>query len=178
MHHLRRFGVPVLVVALILIVFPMLDFVQAVWPVQVGDIKWRVLSMGSLAQLMGLPILGLLMAYGGAVLLEQPKLLRTLAIVNGVMFTFLALGVLFYVVDALQMRAQARDATVKDYDLGIVTSLVRFAIALVFLAVVAVMERRASKEIAGEVRIAGQGPPPLVFRHPESKADSPGGHAG
>ncbi len=165
----------------ILIVFPALDLVQGVWPVRVGDVSWRVASVGLFSRAMLTPILGLVLAYAAALLLEHRRFVRTMAVLNG-LFTVTLLAVLgFYALDALELRARLA-AENRNYDIGIAFSFVKYAFALVVLLVLTVSEWRTAgtmrKGSEATGRIGWRGLPGLgsgdrsVHRRPTGRSRS------
>lgn len=135
MHPHHRFAVAAYVVAAVLIVSTMLDVLQAAWPFQLGLVNWRVLVIGAAARILSAPIIGLILAFGAAVVLEQPRVLRSLAVLNLAMAVVIPVGLVFYALDVLQLRAQVMDANRSQYDVGIFVSFSRYGLG--FLALLA-----------------------------------------
>jgi len=133
MTPLRRFAVAAYVVAAVLVLFTALDMLQAAWPLDVGLVNWRVLVIGALARILAMPLLGLVLAYGAALILEQPRVLRTLAIVNVAMAAIIPVGLVFYALDVLQLRDQVVAGDRSRYDMGIFVSFSRYGLGFLAL---------------------------------------------
>lgn len=167
MNNLRKTAVPVYVIAAFLILSTALDLLQAAWPPQVGWVNWRVLVVGALARMLAVPLLGLVLAFGAALMLEQARALRFLAGLNAVLAGLLLVGLVFYALDVFQLRAQVIDQNRSMYDVGIVVSFAKYGLGFVALLALAWAERKA----ATVLRAATAAPEPeamLVRRRAES----------
>lgn len=170
MNHLRRVAVPAWVMVAILVVFPILDLVQGVWPVRMGDVSWRVASVGLFSRAMLTPILGLVVAYAAALLLEQRRVVRTMAVLNGLMTVVLLAVLGFYALDAVELRARLASEN-RNYDLGIGFSFLKYGFGLAMLLVLTVSEwRTAGTMRRGSRRQAESGG--VVFRAGDRTAEA------
>jgi hypothetical protein len=142
MNHLRRVVAPAYLLAAILIVFTVLDLTQSVWPVRIGDVQWRVLSIGLLSRLLIPPLLALVVAYAAALVGEHKGTLRALAVLDGVLAVVLLVGLAFYSLDALELRARLTQAN-QNYDIGIALSFVKYLLSFLILAWLTVSQWRA-----------------------------------
>ncbi len=106
MNQLRRVAAAAYLLAALLIVFTSMDLVQSVWPIRAGDVQWRVLSVGLLSRMLITPLLGLVVAYFAALLMEHRRVLRTLAVLEALLAVLLVVGIGFYALDALELRAR------------------------------------------------------------------------
>lgn len=151
MTSLRRLAFPALILSAVLILFPLLELAQAIWPLRPGEMPWRVLSVGLFSRMLVTPLLGLAFAYGAALLLERRGLLRALSVFTGLLAVLLLLGLAFYALDVLELRAQISD-TSADYDLGILLSFVKYGVSLLFLLTLARSTWRAATAVDRERR--------------------------
>jgi hypothetical protein len=172
MNHLRRVAGPAYVLVGILIVLPALDLFQAIWPLRPGDVSWRLVSVGLLSRVMITPILGLLVAYAAALLLEQRRVLRTLAVIEGILALTLVAVLVLYGLDAIELRARLASAN-RNYDVGILFSFVRYGLAFVILAVLAVSQWRAAGAMNREGRREKAEPAALLFHVSKKATESP-----
>lgn len=167
MNHLRRVAVPAYFVAAIIIVFTALDLVEGILPVHPSDARWRVLSIALLSRRLLLPLVGLVLAYGSALLLGQARTLRALAALDAVVALVLAIGVAFYMLDSVTVRARLDDAG----RLGVLISLAKFGFGFAMLALLAFSQWRAAGAVErADRQHADEGS--LVF-HPGSKGPAP-----
>ena len=189
MSPLRGMAGPAYLIVAILVVFPALQLVQAIWPMRFDDISWRVTSVGLLSGEILIPLLGLVFAHALALFLEQWRVVKTLAWVNVALAVILVLGLGVYALDARELRADiARDAQ-RAYDLGIVVSFAKFGLGLLVLAALVYAQRRVLGEVEAKARLAeaeraGRSNvkpeiPPLFFHadgrtHPKAEGEDEG----
>jgi hypothetical protein len=170
MNQLRRVAAAAYLLAAILILFTVMDLVQSVWPIRVGDVQWRVLSVGLLSRMLITPLLGLVIAYAAALLLEHRRVLRTLAVLEALLALILVVGMGFYALDALELRARITEGN-RNYDLGIAFSFVKYALGFAALAVLTVSQwRTASGMRKGSRRQGSESGSSVVFA-PGDKGD-------
>lgn len=165
MRHLQRLATLSYAVAGILILFPALDLIQAMWPVQLGELNWRVAAAGLLSRLLVTPLLALVLAYGTALLLKQRRTLRALAVLNVVLVSVLVVGLGSFALDAVQLRGEVRSDAQTTYDLGIAISFAKYGIALIMLILLTIGEWRSSRTLAVGGGDASQG---SVLLYPEA----------
>jgi hypothetical protein len=143
MTHLRRIALPAYIVSAMLILYPLMDLMQNVWPPRLGEAAWRVLVAGLLSRMMLTPALGLLFAYVTALLLEQPRVLRVQAVVNAFLAFAVLVGVGFFFLDALQTRTQVAPETKTNFTVGLAISFAKYGIGWIFLVALAFSEWRS-----------------------------------
>lgn len=151
MTHVRRVAVPALLLSGILVLFPLLELTQSIWPIRPGEIPWRVLSVGLFSRMLVTPLLGLVLAYGAALLLGRRRLLRGLAVLSGLLALILIVGLVFYALDALQLRSRLVEAN-RNYDVGILLSFAKYGVGLVFLLTLMRSQWRAATAVSREGR--------------------------
>jgi hypothetical protein len=144
MKHFRKLALPVYCLAAILILFAVMELAQATWPPRPKELAWRVVAAGLLSRTLVTPILGLVFAFAGALILEQRRVLRTLAGVNVALCLVLVIGLVVFGMDAVQMRTIVGPNSRTAYDLALMLSMSKFAIGLVFLVVLTASEWRAA----------------------------------
>lgn len=174
MNHLRRVAAPAYFLALILVLSTGLDLVQSIWPLRIGDVQWRVLSIGLMSRMLIPPLLGLVLAYVAALLAEHRGVLRTLAVVDGLLALGLLAGLGFYALDALELRARLAQGN-QNYDLGISFSFVKYLLGFALLVWLTIGQwRSASGMRKGGRRQAAEPATAVVFARGD-KADKAGG---
>lgn len=104
---------PLYGVALLLVATPMFDFMTSVFPIRAGNIEWRFATVGLLSGFLLTPLLGYILAMLAAHIGGNRLVQRILAILALVMTALLALMLVAFVLDILQLRSvvQAEAAT-------------------------------------------------------------------
>jgi hypothetical protein len=154
MKEIRRLAVPAYVVAGLLMLFTLLDYFQPILPVRFNDLTWRVGSIGLISRMLVAPFVAFLLAYAAALVLEQPRSLRLLALVNFVFAVLLAIGLPLYVLDALQLRVQVNASMRNTYEFGLASSTLKFAVTVLVLLWLGRSEWKAAKAFVRSSRRA------------------------
>jgi hypothetical protein len=95
---------PLYLVAGLLVVMPLIDFAMSIGPAQFTSLQWRFASVGLLSGYTLMPLLGLAMALGLAVLTRQrvaQRVLIALCLTLAVVILLIAVG---FLLDVLQLR--------------------------------------------------------------------------
>ncbi len=93
------------------------------------------------------PLLGLLLACGVALALEQMRVLRALAVFNAVVAVMLLVVITLFMLDAVQLRAQAAVAARDGLDAASVIALTKYGLAFIVEAALAVGGWQASRSV-------------------------------
>jgi hypothetical protein len=96
-------------IAAILVLFPLMEVALAAWPLRPESVTWRYGTTGIFSRALMTPLLGLLLASGLALLANQSRTLRALAVTSAVVAFFLLFSSGRFLLDALHMRAQVGD---------------------------------------------------------------------
>lgn len=149
-------------VAAILFLFPVIDLVANLWPIDPGRINWRygaymLLSGFVLTMVLGMA-LGLLVGRAAG----HARTVRVLAVINGVIAVVLLLAAVAFTLDALQLRAGVTGDSRTQFGIGAVKSLVKNIIAAVGFGWIAVVGWRRTR--AGSAKRAGTRSDPLLDR--------------
>lgn len=121
-------------VALLLVVSPLLDLIGSIWPLRFGEVGWRFGAVGLLTNTLVTPIVGLALATVVAMLLEQWRVVKTLAIVDLVAAGLLVLVLALFALDYLQLRTGVQPAARGTYDLAAYRAIVNALLAAAVLA--------------------------------------------
>ena len=159
---LERISKPIYFVALLLLLTPLADFITSVWPLQLGEIRWRFASVALLGGFLFTPLLGSTLALTIATVLDQRNMQRVLAILNLVAAVVLVAMLLGLSFDTLQLRK----AVPPDAQTAFRTSAVRaafkhgsVALAALWLGVVGLrMVAKATREESRRERPRMTGP--------------------
>ncbi len=101
---LERIARPIYLIALLLVVTPLADFITSVWPIQPAEMRWRFASTALLAGFLFTPLIGSLIGVVLASFMEQRMVLRVIGILNVVAAVFLTLALAAFAFDTLQLR--------------------------------------------------------------------------
>lgn len=158
MRQLRALRAPAYFVAAMVTLFPILDFFVTVWPLQGGNIRWRVAAVGQLAGGMMTVFLGLFIALMLAFLFDQPRLQRTLAALSGLLTALLLVLAVLFALDWAQLRRDVRPEVHLAFDVVSMQAEVKLLVELVGAALFTLGALRASREAAAATtkRAAGR----------------------
>lgn len=145
MHRARRFAAAAYLLAALLVLFPVFDVVAAAWPIRLGMVNWRYGTVGLFSRVLVTPLLGLLLACGVAVALDQMRVLRVLAVLNGAVAVALLVVITLFMLDAVQLRAQAAEALRGGLDAASVIALTKYGLSFLVSAALAVGGWQASR---------------------------------
>jgi len=167
--QMRRIAVPGYLVAFLIFLFPLLDTALSVWPPQTGTLAWRFGAVGLFSRALMTPLLGVLVAFAIALLLEHRTFLRVLAIANGVAVVLIVLVMGLFLLDALEMRVQVRPDAKRAFDAASTVALVKYGTGMLVALAFAVHGWKASKRtgVAKKVKRTG---PEILGRHAVSPA--------
>jgi hypothetical protein len=158
MHRKRLLALPGYSVAFLLVLFPLLDMALSVWPVRAGELAWRFGATGLFSRVLITPLLGLLLAFAVAVLLEQRRVLRGISILSGLVGLAIVGGVILFLLDALQMRPRVRAEAKMAFDMTTVVALAKYGFGVLVLSAFAVTGWKSSKgESAAEGKRVPEG---------------------
>lgn len=135
-------------VALVLLVSPLVDLIGAVWPARMGEVSWRFGAFGLTTSALVSPILGFALLKVGGVLLEHRGLVRGVAVVDLVLLLLLLVGLGFFALDFLQLRATLATSSLAQYDMAGFKAAVNGLIELIVLGWMGVAGLRASGHVA------------------------------
>ena len=154
-------------IAALLFLFPLLDALVAVVPMQPSEISWRYAAFVRFSRAMLPALLGVLLAFSFALYLEQQRVVRSIAIASGVWAIALIAATLFFIVTAADFRAGslARDKTA--FDVTTTISIIKYVAAGLVAIAFAAPAWNAARRIRHEARLArphATEPPQIVVR--------------
>jgi hypothetical protein len=106
----ERLTWPTYLVAAMLVLFPLIDLATAALPINIRSVQWRFGIVGLLSGGLVTPILGILLALVIAVLADRKLALRILGILAAFGGAMILLSLPLFILDAIQMRARALQA--------------------------------------------------------------------
>lgn len=152
MNNLQRVAGPIYLFAIVMVLFPLLDILHGVWPLQLGEVGWRLTASNLISRTTLFPLLGFFLAFGAAVILEHPRVLRMLSVLCGLLAMILAVGTAVFLLDALQMRTQVALDARSRYDLGALIASAKFGVGFFLLVFLAVSQWKGAGAVGQAVR--------------------------
>lgn len=120
----------------ILFMWPAVDLFSNTWPMQLGNIQWRVGFMGLLTAYLHTPLLAIVLAMALAFALGHKWTLRILSILSFLGVVLMLLAMVFFALDAIQIRGGVPEENLGAFNAGTILSELKFltvAVAMVFL---------------------------------------------
>jgi hypothetical protein len=152
---------PLYAFALLLVVIPVVDFVQSVGTPQPGNIQWRFATVGLLSSVLLTPMLGLGIAIVVAAFRRHLRALRLLALLSALAAIALMLLTLGFTLDVLQLRNSVPAQGESAFRGASVKAVLKHLAAAFVLGLLGVRAWRLS---AWRVSAAERTPVPLVSR--------------
>lgn len=134
MPPLRRIAPAAYLIAALLCLITLVDYLGNAWPFLPGEVSWRYGVVGMVSTYLLSPLLGCLIASATAAWLPQRRVSRVLGVLLWIVALVLLIALGGFVLDSLQVRsAAAPDAR------WVTTTSFLLASAKIFLAVLAFM---------------------------------------
>ncbi len=137
--------------AFVLFFLPYFQALAGLWPLKLGDVRWRFQAAGSLSGILMLPFLGLSLALGIARSVGQKGITRVVGVIGVLTVLGVAGGLGLFFLDALQLKGIVRDAAMADFMKAVATASMAMLISLCsysFLSFVAFRSRKGSVMVA------------------------------
>jgi hypothetical protein len=167
----RDFGFPVgvlYVVAAALIILHPADVLLGIFPMRPRELVWRVGTIGAFSGAQMFPLVGFVIASVTAYLLDHRWVQRLLTAVYAVLAVALLVGLVVFMLDAVQLRRDVKPELARLYDLVGVKGMFTLAF-LVFvyfaLALSSFKQMRVTTKRAARAKQA-DAPSPAVFSAP------------
>jgi hypothetical protein len=129
MRYEQRVVLPAYALAMIMILFPVIDFALQVWPPVLQQSSWRFGAIGIVSRLLITPFLGLFLILVIAAWREHLRVLQAFTLLNALLVLgFLALLVVF-ALDGLEVRALVTPETADRFDLTALVGLFKLTLA-------------------------------------------------
>lgn len=134
MAQQRQFATPSYLVAFTLVLIPIADVMMQVLPLRLQDPKWRFGFFGLMSNALMVPLVGLLIAFTVASMLDQRLVLRVLGVASIVWaVVFVGLFVVF-ALDALQVHNDVKANFQTAFKVNSATAAVKALLGIVTLA--------------------------------------------
>jgi hypothetical protein len=161
-HHL---GSAANILAALLVLVPLVDYVANVWPVRPSEIGWRYAAEGLWAGFLLTPCLGLALAVGVAVWRAHAGTLRVLAAVMILAAVALVPLGIDFVLSAAQLRHSAPPEALARFQAGAIKVTIQYLLVIAGLAAAGVAVTRAARLVRD-----AHGEPPQILTPPRSRS--------
>jgi hypothetical protein len=146
---LERTAGPFYFLALLFLVLPLVDYVMNVWPLSPGTVNWRYGALGLSGGFLLTPLLGLVMLLTGSILFGHRGMRVFVGVVSAVLALLLALGMMLFVLDSLQVRRGVAADAMWAYDVGVIKAIVKIFTGAICSAWVALVAFRKLQDAPG-----------------------------
>ncbi|HEV8195249.1 MAG TPA: hypothetical protein VGP87_01310 [Gemmatimonadales bacterium] len=146
---LERTAGPFYFLALLFLVLPLVDYVMNVWPLNPGTVSWRYGALGLSGGFLLTPLLGLVMMLTGSMLFGHRGMRVMVGVVSAVLALLLALGMMLFVLDSLQVRRGVAADAMWAFDVGVIKAIVKIFTGAICSAWVALVAFRKLQDAPG-----------------------------
>lgn len=144
-------------VALLLVAFPIADFLTSAWPLQPGRVEWRYGTVGLFAGFLLTPLLGLVLAVVVAHAANHIRTVKALAVLSVVAAVTIVVALVSFALDVTQLRGGVEEAARGRFDAGAISASIKYALVAIVLAWFGIGHLRSAR---GKVK--GRDSAPLV----------------
>lgn len=137
--------------AFVLFFLPYFQALAGLWPLRMGEVRWRFQAAGSMSGILMLPFLGLAFGLSIARSVGQRGITRLIGAVAGLTVLSLMAGMGLFFLDALQIKSIVRDAQMADFVKAVATATIAMTImlcAFTFLTFVAFRSKKGAVKVA------------------------------
>jgi hypothetical protein len=145
----RRLGRLGYVLATLLVLFPLMDLAANIWPWKLAQVGWRYGSYGILSGYFMTPLMGLMLAMGVALALEQRRVARAVGVAAWLVALLFFATTIVYVLDALQVRATVPAQARAQFGIGTFKAMAKNVISASVLVWVGWIGFRAMRQTGG-----------------------------
>jgi hypothetical protein len=138
-----------ILVAALLILVPLIDFVSNIWPLKLAEARWRFGGVGLISGYLVTPLLGDLMLMIATATLERRIAQRGLAVCNLLGAIVLAGILVSYPLDVLQLRGSVPADSLALFDGAAIRSVVKLLLLVVAFLWLAIAGFRLSRRTSG-----------------------------
>lgn len=124
---------PGFLLAALLFLFPLGDFLTTVYPYRFGEVRWRFGAIGSLGNVTLLPLLAIFIALVISVMLDMRRARRVLGWLCAIFAALFGVMIVLFMLDFFQMRGQVKPQFQKVMDVAATGSLIKQMLTLLTL---------------------------------------------
>ena len=113
-----RLAGPIYLAAFILWLQPIVDFVANVWPLSFTTLPWRYGAVGLSSGYLLTPLLAVVIAMATAAVMNQPLVMKIMAVLCGIGALLLFVASVGFVFDVLELRVNVNEEGMSQYVIG------------------------------------------------------------
>ena len=144
MENRRSLALPTYLVAFALTCIPLFDVAMRVLPMRFTSVRWRFGAFGLASNALMLVAAGLLLATLAAFWFEHRGMQRVMATITSVLAVLMTGGLIFFVLDVLQVRREVAPAAALAFKVASVTGAMKAILGIVSLASLGIGSFRAT----------------------------------
>lgn len=150
--------------AFLLVALPLFDAATGVWPLRLSDERWRFGAVGTLSNITLVPLLGLFLAIGIAILADHRRVRRLVGWICAIFAVAMAAFAVLFILDFFQTRTLVRPQFQGAMTTATTTALVKDLLALITLTLLSRAAFAGPKVVVRKPQVVGRepGPTPLV----------------
>jgi len=135
--------------AVLLVVFPIAEFVTGVWPLRPESLQWRYGAVGLSTGYLLTPLLGFVLAAGVAAAAGHDRALRWMANLSILLSLLIAALMVSFTLDVMQLRGGVVSAARPRFDTGAISAGAKYVLVMVVLAWFGIGFRRTGRGKGG-----------------------------
>ncbi len=144
-------------IALLLVLTPLADFVSSVWPLQPTEMRWRFASTALVAGFLFTPLIGSLIGVLLSTFLEQKMVLRVIGVLNVTAAVLLFVMLAVFAFDTLQLKRAVPPDSQGQFKLSAVRGGLKLIVSIVATSWLGLDAIKLSRTL-GNVQAARQKP--------------------
>jgi hypothetical protein len=136
--------------AVLMVLMPVLTAGQALWPLQLWNIRWRFDAASALSSILLLPFLGLSLMVLISRVTEDKNVPRVVGAISAILVIGLLGSLVLFALDALQLRTvvpTAQEQTFQKISIRVVVSTILFTVGFSLLMITAFKSSRTAAAI-------------------------------
>lgn len=133
--------------AFLLVFLPYFNAIAQLWPLRLGDVRWRFTAAGTMSGILMLPFIGMSFAMAIARSVGHKGISRLIGGVAVLTVLFLAAGLGLFFLDSLQLKSIVRDAEMSQFLKAVASATVAIVVSIIafsFLSFVAFRGRKGA----------------------------------
>ncbi len=120
--------------AFLLILIPLVDMTTSVWPIRLGEERWRYGALGTLSNVTLVPLLGLLIVLTIAVMADHRRTRMVVGWICAAFAVVLAAMCVLFMLDYFQTRTIVRPQFQTPMEVATTTALLKYFVTILTLA--------------------------------------------
>ena len=134
--------------AFMLFFLPYFNAFAQLWPLRLGDVRWRFTAAGAMSGILMLPFLGMSFAMAIARSVGHKVISRLIGGIAVLTVLFLIGGIVLFFLDALQLKSIVRDAEMQNFMKAVATASISITISIFAFSFLSFVAFRGRKGVA------------------------------